>query len=206
MKQARFFEGGSLPDSVPLDDVREIRFVTDFRAWLKYEYFLGQESEPQVRLGNCVEAVIKESPLSTSPAELWLAMQWFYSFGEIERTAELDLPENIRAAAAKQPVLFSLYWDFKALWDSFRQQYGLDLYACGAIHWWDFKRLERGLKEDTPYSRLRHLRGLKRADFTDHEGKLKGKARDEWDAVKIEQLCQAIPGQAERSFGSEWED
>jgi hypothetical protein len=159
----RFFGGGRLPDAYEADGMR-VAFNADFRPWLVYEYIRNDQDEMR---GDEAMAVIcnlcvKETSAKPLPSAefIFYALSWFHSRGNIERVQRLDPPEAAQEQMKKQPRLYCTFWDFDAVYDSFKQQYEIDLYACGVMHWWEFQRLLHGLKADTPLGILKQTRSL----------------------------------------------
>lgn len=193
MDSYRFFEGGAPPGAYTIDG-SVISFNTDFRAWLRYEHILRQDLPEDVRASACAALAIRSAPPGVSLHALMQAMAWFHSCGDSERIALVNPSPRVMRRIDERPHLVSLYWDFWQLWASFRQQYGIDLYECGEIHWWEFKRLLHGLTNETPWGALRWMRGVKdSADLHHPEKKAAGKEKAEWADFLADQKYMALP-------------
>ena len=118
---------------------------------------------------------------------------WFHSCADLERSSRIRLTPLMRDTMNAQPRLACLFWDFKPLWDSFKQQYDIDLFSCGEIHWWEFLRLLKGLKADTPYALLKHMRGVSRADFLQEEKGMKSERGQAWSLLECERAFMTRP-------------
>ncbi len=199
MRGHRFFEGGELP-SACLAGGSPVRLRTDFRLWLRYEHLLDSGIPDGEKAARCIEAVVDglpPGPNGASGADVARAVSWFHSCGDSERLEKMDIPPNIIRVLAAVPRTSSAYWDFWQIWASFKKQHGLDLYACGEQHWWEFKRLLGVLKPDTPLAPLCRYRSMTSDDFKGHDGKMTAKSRKDWNLTKAEQVYRALPGGGE---------
>ena len=195
----RFFEGGALPSYYKADG-NVILLETDFRCWLRYEWIMNNDdlTDEEKAISAIAICCIDEHILKKISGVLIMdALAWFYSCADIERRKELKINDKTLAFASKRPVRQSLYWDFRQLWSSFKQQYDIDLYACGFIHWWEFRRLLDGLKSDTPLLAIKYLRGLTKAEFQHNEKALKHQQEKDWADIELEQMLAALPGQGD---------
>lgn len=188
----RFFEGGDLPSSYERDGVA-VLFRTNFRVWLRYCFALTAPGIDSAMRHALARAVCVERTNTNDPAVLAVAMAWFHSCGDTERMEHLDIPPNVSRKLEDKPRTSSLYWDAWPVWASFKQQHGIDLFTCGGLHWWEFKRLLGALREDTPLRQLERFRSLTSGDFAGRDGKMTAKTRADWEAVKVEQLCRSLP-------------
>ena len=193
MVSHRFFEGGDLPACYIIGG-KLVVFETDFRAWLKYEHILSSDMPAEEKVTACATRVIA-APAGVNTVDAARAMSWFHSCGDTERLEKVDIPPNIMRTLEARPATSSLFWDFKSLWDSFKTQHDIDLYSCGEMHWWEFKRLLDALKPDTPFRAVQRIRSLTWDDFRPNDDKTaKARARKDWSAVKVDQIFLALPG------------
>jgi len=62
------------------------------------------------------------------------------------------------------------------------------------MHWWEFMRLLKGLKNDTPYAALRHMRGVAKAEFVGGEEAYMRRHRErQWSLLECERTFAALP-------------
>lgn len=189
----RFFEGGALPDAYEADGMG-VALNTDFRVWLRYDYLrvdhvgMTDEEFAWAVIGWCC----KSSTPDASPDFIMQAITWFHSCADSERISRITVTPLMRETIDRSR-LSCLFWDFKAIWDSFKQQYDMDLFSCGEIHWWEFLRLLKGLKADTPYAQLKHMRGVSRADFLHDDKGMKSERQKEWSLLVCEREFMAFP-------------
>lgn len=183
-----FFLHGCIPDSYPY--FAGIQFTTDFRAWLKYEYVQNCINLlPKEKVMLLLKECIKTYPDDCSEPIMIDAMIWFHSCADVERLTRIKIPKI--SPKDSEPKI-SLYWDFYQLWCSFRQQYEIDLYECGYMHWWEFRRLLGALKPDTPLMELQNLRGMTKDVFLQKKNKL---GENDWGPVEYEKRIRALPEQ-----------
>lgn len=189
----RFFEGEGLPRGYA-DGEWSVTFRTDFRCWLKYEYLQSCTNlTAEEKLASSVRACLEELPPGTPPSFIMDAQTWFHSCADCERRARITVTGRMAEHAAKRPRTFCLFWDFYQVWASFKKQHQIDLYTCGPLHWWEFRRLLDELEPDTPLPALRRLRGLTRAEFMQDEAGLKRKRADDWARAELDKLFAALP-------------
>ena len=192
----RFFEGGALPEAYEADGVR-IALRTDFRVWLKYDWVCGNHAAitNDELVGLMYRLCCKENAVYDGD-KLFNAFHWFHACGNVEQTSRLKISQTARDTMNAQPKLGCLFWDFKAIWDSFVLQYGIDLYSCGKMHWWRFVAMLGGLRSDMPYPLKRQMRGMKRHDIIHDKNteKQRDQARAQmWDMTALEQVMSAFP-------------
>lgn len=183
----RFFEGGKLPESYVSGGCSAV-FNTDFRPWLKYEFLQScPDLDPEERAAAAALACVREHTPDAPKSFIAEALAWFHSCADIERLARIKMPRIVPPGVQPQ---VNLYWDFYALWASFRQQYQIDLYECGPLHWWEFRRLLALLKADTPLAELRELRRMDKDVFMGRKTK---PVESDWALIAYEQNIKAIP-------------
>lgn len=83
---------------------------------------------------------------------------WFYGCGKTEEEKE-------KRSAKKSRRLLSYEYDGDYIYAAFRSQYGIDLADMGSFHWWRFRALLEGLKEDEHIVKVMGYRALDAADF-----------------------------------------
>jgi sarcosine oxidase delta subunit len=200
----RFFEGGALPDAYEASGMR-VALRTDFRAWLKYDYLRenhdGMADEELVYVMHrlcCRDMALVSSAAAPHVEFMFQAFNWFHSCADSERIARIKVTGLMRDTMNKQPRLSCLFWDFKSVWESFKQQYDIDLYAVETIHWWEFLRLMKGLKADTPYEMQKYMRSMQRYEVVGTESReMKMKETQDkiskWNLISYQQVLFALP-------------
>ena len=175
-----------------------VALKTDFRVWLKYSYLQEQGdkislSPPEmtrVYIDLCCKDVVGGLPFGF----VLDALIWFFSCADVERMQELKIKDTVRDHVSKRPRLTSLFWDFRQIWASFKHQYNIDLYTCGTMHWWEFRRLLDGIKNDTPLAALMQLRQPITMDiFMGKEKAMEAARREKWPDHTADQVMSRIP-------------
>ena len=198
----RFFEGGKLPDAYEADGMR-VALKTDFRVWLKYEQLRGNyESLTNEDVAGILIRICfingKFFSASNNFDFFMKAIAWFHSCADSERTSRIRITDIMRETMGNQPRLICPFWDYKTVWDSFKQQYDICLYKISTIHWWEFLRLLHGLNADTPYAMRRHMRGIKVHEVKgEHTKEMQAKAQADrnmnWSLLECERAFAALP-------------
>lgn len=159
----RFFEGGALPSAYSARG-SSVTFKTDFRPWLKFERLREETGLTGEEFVAAAVALCCGRTSGNPGADFIMdGILWFHSCADVERSVlPKDYDEGTAAhlteRARNRPRLVNLYWDFFQLWGSFKKQHGIDLYTCGEMHWWEFRRLYDELKDDTGIAQLALLR------------------------------------------------
>lgn len=73
---------------------------------------------------------------------------WFYKCGREDYLAKKSTSKSI-------PInkIFSYEYDDEYIYSAFYQEYGIDL-SYDKVHWWKFKALLKGLKEDVVFEKI----------------------------------------------------
>ena len=124
---------------------RAYRINPDFRI------FAQMESDVRKDKAN-IEQTLQAFYRGSIPEDIEVAVErllWFYRLGEDDSPANGGGLNGQRAYDYEQ--------DMDAIYQSFMQDYHIDLYAC-SLHWWKFCRLCAGLSDDTPFKRLVYIR------------------------------------------------
>ena len=117
---------------------------------------------------------------------------WFYRCGKEEKASEND---NKNERNNKQ--IYSYEFDDELIYSAFKDQYGVDLQDIKYLHWWKFKAMFEGLKDD---NQIVKIMGYRAMDIS------KIKDKDEKKHYKRLQQLYALPDmrtaeQKEADFG-----
>lgn len=124
---------------------KKYRINPDFRIFAQLEADIHRD-----RL--CIENLLQAFYRHEIPDDLEAAVErliWFYQCGD-EHFAEPDKKASHQRG-------YDFEQDAEALYQSFMQDYRIDLYTC-RLHWWKFCQLCAGLNDDTPFRRLVYIR------------------------------------------------
>lgn len=145
-----------LPKTIVVEGT-EIPINTDFRASIAFEELI---QNPQLTNESLVSGVLDSYfDESTAPmlaqlcAEglseaLFRAIMDFYRCGEPARPAS--------GKTEKRAYSFSV--DEKRIYAAFSEQYGIDLYSIGYLHWWKFSSMFSSLSDTTEIAKIMHIR------------------------------------------------
>lgn len=152
-----------LPDSVEIGGLRH-PINTDYRTWVLIELMLNdyQLSEPE-KIAGMLQLAFDLQPSIYMLEETLAAVLWFYQCGqEIRHTGSSD----DRGGGYAEPV-YSFEHDADYIYAAVLDQYGIDLQEHEHLHWWKFRALLKGLKEDALFSKIKGYRCINiTADMT----------------------------------------
>lgn len=117
---------------------------------------------------------------------------WFYRCGKEEKASE-----NNNKNERKNKQIYSYEFDDELIYSAFKDQYDVDLQDIKYLHWWKFKAMFEGLKDD---NQIVKIMGYRAMDIS------KIKDKDEKKHYKRLQQLYALPDmrtveQKEADFG-----
>lgn len=144
-----------LPNEVIIGDV-EYSINTDFRCMILFEQIMQSNELTDYEKANY--AINNFYPDSQPPSkEAVEFLLWFYRRGlEPEKPIESDDGDFI---TKREPKVFSWEHDAPYIYAAFLDQYGIDL-NLDELHWWKFKALFDGLKDDHMLSKIVGYRSM----------------------------------------------
>lgn len=96
-------------------------------------------------------------------------MIWFYSGGKNVAT------EQSKGTQSEIKQIYSYEFDDEYIYDAFKDQYSIDLNSTRYLHWWKFKAMFKGLKEDNEIVKIMGYRALDLSKIRDKEEKARYK-------------------------------
>lgn len=137
-----------LPETVEIDGLK-YPIHTDFRISILFEQLLADTelTEPE----KLIQALQLYYPLL--PADIPTAidqMLWFYRCGKEQKAAEDEKPSA---------AVFDYDVDDQYIYAAYLDQYGIDLQDV-KLHWWKFKALFAGLKDDNKLCKIMSYRAM----------------------------------------------
>ena len=141
-----------LPETVEIDGV-EYQINSDFRISILFE-LLMQDDEVGKRQKLMSGLRLYYPVVPQNLTEAVDKMIWFYRCG---REAEEDRPGK-SGGRAKQ--VYSFQYDDDYIYAAFLEQYGIDLQDVEDLHWWKFRALFKGLREDTEIVKIMGYRSI----------------------------------------------
>lgn len=150
-----------LPSSVKIDGT-EYEINSDFRTSVLFSLLMEDDSlneeEKVLQALNLYYPVIPDN-LEKAIEQI----KWFYSCGK------LDNPIGNKKARASSKKVFDFEVDANYIYSAFMSQYNIDLQDIGQLHWWKFKALLEGLKEDNKLSKIIQYRSMDLSKIKDKE-------------------------------------
>lgn len=144
----------------------KIQFNTDFRTVILFE-LLMQDNEINQE-AKIIQAINLFYPKQEQIKDIKKAIEdimWFYGCGKDDKvkTSQKKDTDN------KQ--IYSYEFDDEYIYSAFRDQYGINLQTIKYLHWWEFKALFQGLKEDNLIVKIMGYRSINLASIKDKEEK-----------------------------------
>ena len=150
-----------LPSSVKIDGT-EYEINSDFRTSVLFSLLMEDdnlsEEEKVLQALNLYYPVIPDNL-----EEAIEQIKWFYSCGK------LDNPIGNKKARAISKKVFDFEVDANYIYSAFMSQYNIDLQDIEELHWWKFKALLEGLKEDNKLSKIIEYRSVDLSKIKDKE-------------------------------------
>lgn len=125
----------------------------DFATSVEFEVMMQDDSlGDEEKLIRAFSLYYPEIP--PDPAEALEQLLWFYRGG--------DEPDEAGQSAAQgqQGPVYSFSFDHEYIYAAFMDQYGIDLQTVN-LHWWCFRALFKGLREDNQISKIIGYRSVK---------------------------------------------
>ncbi|WP_304509673.1 bacteriophage Gp15 family protein [Anaerotignum sp.] len=141
-----------LPEKLCIEG-KEYPIRWDFRVGILYELLMLDEGvkgaeKPLIAL-RLFYPVIPENW-----KEALDGIQWFYCLGEKEKCY------RGRVNCRKRDRIYSFEHDAGYIYSAFLEQYGIDLTEVCELHWWKFRSLFQGLREDTAFCKIMGYRAM----------------------------------------------
>lgn len=126
---------------------------TDFRVAMMFESLMQDENildseKGYMALDLFYEVIPPNIPLAVEK------IQWFYKCGKDNIKSEGFSNSN------KTKNIYSFEHDDDYIYSAFLTQYGIDLQDVEGLHWWKFKAMFKGLKEDNKISKIMSYRSI----------------------------------------------
>lgn len=153
-----------VPDTVEIDGV-EYDINTDFRISIMFELLMQDSSiSDGERISLALNLYYPRIPHALDHAiEMML---WFYKCG---KDVGKESAGNIGGGTSR---IYSFDHDAEYIYAAFLDQYGIDLQSIEHLHWWKFRALFKGLKEDNMISKIMGYRAIAIDDnMSDNEKK-----------------------------------
>lgn len=146
-----------LPESVEIDGI-EYKINSDFRISIMFELLMQDNTiNDNEKIDVALNLYYPEIP--HDPVQALEKILWFYRCGK-EDSASYTQKENT-GAFIQQQAIYSFEFDAEYIYAAFLDQYGIDLQDIEHLHWWKFKALFKGLREDNLIVKIMGYRAIK---------------------------------------------
>ena len=150
-----------LPSSVKIDGT-EYEINSDFRTSVLFSLLMEDDNLSEEE--KVLQALNLYYPTIPNNSEKAIEkIKWFYSCGK------LDNPIGNKKARAISKKVFDFEIDANYIYSAFMSQYNIDLQDIEELHWWKFKALLEGLKEDNKLSKIIEYRSVDLSKIKDKE-------------------------------------
>lgn len=178
-----------LLDKLPQYTPSGFKIRTDFRESIKFELLMQDnriKDKDKIFLALNLYYYKMPQQIQTAIDE----MLWFYRAGKEIKTSQ-SKNENTKQ-------IYSYEFDDELIYDAYKDQYHIDLNSIPHLHWWKFKAMFEGLKND---NKIVEIMGYRAIDLS------KIKDKDEKARYKKLKKLYALPDmrtqeQKEADFGS----
>jgi len=151
-----------LPKEVTIDN-KEYKINSDFRTSILFELLMQDSS---IREEDKVLMAL-QLYYPTIPQNINLAIEkmlWFYRCGK-------DISKKGNGKGKSVTQIYSFEYDDDYIYAAFMDQYGIDLQDIDYLHWWKFKAMFKGLKEDNEIVKIMGYRSIDISKIKDKEQK-----------------------------------
>lgn len=150
-----------IPTSVKINN-RRYRIRTDFRNSIQFDQLMqDDEISDDDKLPLALNLYYPVIPRDIKKAVK--KMLWFYKCGKEKE----EIKKSINGKSDKQ--IFSFEYDAEYIYAAFLDQYGIDLQDVEDLHWWKFKAMFKGLKEDNLISKIIGYRAIDLSKIEDEK-------------------------------------
>lgn len=156
-----------LPESVEIDDIK-YKINTDFRIGILFTLLIQDNTVTDMeKIEIALNLYYPEIP--HDPLKAIEKILWFYRCGQESPSSNQQVQTE---TSAYQQAIYSFEHDAEYIYAAFLDQYGIDLQDIEHLHWWKFRALFKGLKEDNLIVKIMGYRAIKIDDnMTDSEKK-----------------------------------
>ena len=143
---------------------KEYKINSDFRTSILFELMMNDGSLSD--RDKIAQALILyyEDDIPTDIPEAIEQILYFYRGGK-------SAPKGTGVGKGKSVQVYDYEYDSELIYSAFMTQYGIDLQDIDFLHWWKFKALFRGLKEDNEIVKIMNFRGVDLNQIKDKEQK-----------------------------------
>lgn len=132
-----------------------MRIRTDFRESIKFELLMQDRTiEDDKKIRMILNLYYYRPEQITDIKKALEEVVWFYSGGDKKENTNRTAKNN------NKKQIYSYEFDDELIYDAFKDQYGIDLQDIEYLHWWKFKAMFEGLKEDNQIVKIMGYRAM----------------------------------------------
>lgn len=177
-----------LLDRMPQYTPTGYKIRTDFRESIKFELLMQDNKiEDTEKVAIALNLYYYEMP--TDIEQAIEDMLWFYRCGKEIKTSQNGNDKNNQ--------IYSYEFDDAYIYSAYKDQYKIDLNTINYLHWWKFKAMFEGLKEDNKIVEIMGYRAIDLGKIKDKEEKARYKKLKKLYALPD----MRTPEQKEADFG-----
>ncbi len=178
-----------LLDRLPQYTPNGFKIRTDFRESIKFELLMQDNKIDDIdKVALALNLYYYKTPTNIEKAIE--DMLWFYRCGKEIKTS--------RTKGNKQSQIYSYEFDDQYIYSAYKDQYKIDLNSIRYLHWWKFKSMFEGLKNDNKIIEIMGYRAVDLNNIKDKEEKAKYRKLKEIYALPD----MRTPEQKEADFAS----
>lgn len=154
-----------LVDRLPTE-YEGLKINTNFRSFILFELLMQDGEVPKEQKIQLALRLMYSEPI----ADIKKAVDgiiWFYTLGKDKKTN--NNKENQNKERTKQ--IYSYEYDAELIYSAFLDQYKIDLNEIDYLHWWKFKSLFDGLKDENKICKIMGYRAVDINKIKDKEEK-----------------------------------
>ena len=145
----------------------KIPFNTDFRQGILFELLMQDNSiRNEIKVREALNLFYPDQTLITDIQDAIDNILWFY---------KLDKKENVGNKKNKEEKdikqIYSYEFDSELIYDAYIDQYKINLQRIPYLHWWEFRAMFEGLKEDNKIVQIMGYRAMDISKIKDKEEK-----------------------------------
>lgn len=145
-----------VPEYVEIDGI-EYKINTDFRIGIMFELLIQDNTLTDMeKVEIALNLYYPEIP--HDPIQALEKILWFYRCG---KEYDAESPQEGTEGTTQQQAIYSFEHDAEYIYAAFLDQYGIDLQDIEHLHWWKFRALFKGLKEDNLIVKIMGYRSIK---------------------------------------------
>mgnify|MGYP001372027366 FL=1 len=157
-----------LPEHVEIDG-KKYPINTDFRISILFELLMQDRTIlDREKIYMALDLYYPQIPHNLEQAVD--KMLWFYRCGKDDE--DDSVKNGSPAGSRKASMIYSFEHDAEYIYSAFLDQYGIDLQDIEHLHWWKFRALFKGLKDDNLICKIMGYRSIEITnDMSDSEKK-----------------------------------